>query len=380
MARPIITSIADLRELASRRVPRAIFDYADRGSYDELTLMRNRADFDALEFRQRVAVDVSKQSLDTTLVGQQVAMPVAIAPTGLTGFYHRDGEIVGAQAAQAFGVPFCLSTMSICSIEDVSQGTSKPIWFQLYLMRDRGFNEELVARAASARCSALMLTLDLQVQGLRRQEVKRGLTIPPRLTARNALDIATKPAWALGVLFGKRRTFGNLAQRMSGTDGLLTLAQWIATQFDPSVSWKDVEWVRGLWPGKLILKGILDVEDARHACDVGADAIVVSNHGGRQLDGAPSTISVLPEIADAIEGRCEILLDGGVRSGQDVLRALALGARGCLIGKAFLYGLAAMGGPGVTRALEIIRNELRVSLALVGKTSVGEVDRRILRS
>lgn len=380
MARPIITSIADLRELASRRVPRAIFDYADRGSYDELTLMRNRTDFDALEFRQRVAVDVSKQSLDTTLVGQQVAMPVAIAPTGLTGFYHRDGEIVGAQAAQAFGVPFCLSTMSICSIEDVSQGTSKPIWFQLYLMRDRGFNEELVARAASARCSALMLTLDLQVQGLRRQEVKRGLTIPPRLTARNALDIATKPGWALGVLFGKRRTFGNLAQRMSGTDGLLTLAQWIATQFDPSVSWKDVEWVRGLWPGKLILKGILDVEDARHACDVGADAIVVSNHGGRQLDGAPSTISVLPEIAGAIEGRCEILLDGGVRSGQDVLRALALGARGCLIGKAFLYGLAAMGGPGVTRALEIIRNELRVSLALVGKTSVGEVDRRILRS
>lgn len=379
MAQPIITSIADLRELASRRVPRAIFDYADRGSYDELTMMRNRVDFDALEFRQRVAVDVSQQSLDTTLVGQHVAMPVAIAPTGLTGFYHRDGEIVGAQAAQAFGIPFCLSTMSICSIEDVSEKTSKPIWFQLYLMRDRGFNEELIVRAAAARCSALMLTLDLQVQGLRRQEVKRGLTIPPRLTLSNALDIATKPAWALGVLFGKRRTFGNLAQRMSGKEGLLTLAQWIATQFDPSVSWKDVEWVRGQWPGKLILKGILDVEDARRACDVGADAIVVSNHGGRQLDGAPSTISVLPEIADAIGGRCEILLDGGVRSGQDVLRALALGARGCLIGKAFLYGLAAMGGQGVTKALEIIRNELRVSLALVGKTSVGEVDRSILR-
>lgn len=379
MAQPIITSIADLRELASRRVPRALFDYADRGSYDELTLMRNRADFDALQFRQRVAVDVSQQSLDTTLVGQHVAMPVAIAPTGLTGFYHRDGEIVGAQAAQAFGIPFCLSTMSICSIEDVSDSASKPIWFQLYLMRDRAFNEELIARATAARCSALMLTLDLQVQGLRRQEVKRGLTIPPRLTVRNALDIATKPAWALGVLFGKRRTFGNLAPRMSGTGGLLTLAQWIATQFDPSVTWKDVEWVRRRWPGKLILKGILDVEDARLACDVGADAIVVSNHGGRQLDGAPSTISVLPEIAGAVGGRCEILLDGGVRSGQDVLRALALGARGCLIGKAFLYGLAAMGGQGVTKALEIIRNELRVSLALVGKTSVGDVDRSILR-
>lgn len=379
MGRPVITSIADLRELARRRVPRAIFDYADRGSYDELTLRRNRTDFDALTFRQRVAVDVSKQSLDTTLVGQSVTMPVAIAPTGLTGFYYKDGEIEGARAAQAFGIPFCLSTMSICSLEDVSQAAEAPIWFQLYLMRDRGFNEELIARAKTASCPALMLTLDLQVQGLRRQEVKRGLTIPPRLTLRNVLDIAAKPNWAFGVLFGKRRTFGNLANRMSGTDGLLTLAQWIATQFDPSVSWKDVEWVRNIWPGKLILKGILDAEDARYACATGADAIVVSNHGGRQLDGAPSTISVLPEIVDVIQDRCEVLLDGGVQSGQDVLRALALGARGCLIGKAFLYGLAAMGGQGVTKVLEIIRNELRVSLALVGKTSIADVDRSVLR-
>jgi L-lactate dehydrogenase (cytochrome) len=379
MPRPTITSIADLRELALRRVPRAIFDYADRGSYDELTLRRNRADLDALMFRQRVAVDVSKQSLDTTLLGQPVSMPVAIAPTGLTGFYYRDGEIHGARAAQAFGIPFCLSTMSICSLEDVSQAAAQPLWFQLYLMRDRGFNEELIARASKARCPALMLTLDLQVQGLRRQEVKRGLTIPPRLTLRNAFDIATKPGWALGVLLGKRRTFGNLASRMSGTDGLLTLAQWIASQFDPSVTWKDVEWVRSRWPGKLIIKGILDVEDARLACAAGADAIVVSNHGGRQLDGAPSTISVLPEIVEAVQGRCEVLFDGGVQSGQDVLKAVALGARGCLIGKAFLYGLAAMGGEGVTKALEIIRNELRVTLALVGKNSVTALDRSVLR-
>ena len=378
MPRPI-TSIADLRELAFRRVPRAIFDYADRGSYDELTLRRNRADLDALTFRQRVAVDVSRPSLETTLAGQPASIPVAIAPTGLTGFYYRNGEIEGARAAQAFGIPFCLSTMSICSLEDVSRAAAQPVWFQLYLMRDRGFNEELIARAVEARCPALVLTLDLQVQGLRRQEVKRGLTIPPRLTLRNAVEIATKPGWAFGVLFGKRRTFGNLAGRMASTDGLLTLAQWIGSQFDPSVTWKDVEWVRGRWPGKLIVKGILDAEDARLACAAGADTIVVSNHGGRQLDGAPSTISVLPEIAAAVQGRCEVLFDGGVQSGQDVLKALALGARGCLIGKAFLYGLAAMGGAGVTKALQIIRDELRVTLALTGKNSVAEIDRSVLR-
>jgi L-lactate dehydrogenase (cytochrome) len=378
LSKRIITSIEDLRVLARHRVPRALFEYADRGSYEEVTLARNRRDFESLAFRQRVGVDVSQQSLATTLVGQPASIPVAIAPTGLAGFYRRDGEILGALAAQAFGVPFSLSTMSICSIEDVSNALTSPIWFQIYLMRDRSFNEELITRAKAARCSALLLTLDLAVQGLRRHEVKWGLTIPPRLTWRNVFDIATKYNWALGVLFSRRRTFGNLATRVTGTEGLSTLAQWISAQFDPSVSWKDVEWVRHRWPGKLILKGILDAEDARLACAAGADAIVVSNHGGRQLDGAPSTISVLPEIADAVQGRCEVLLDGGVQSGQDVLKALALGARGCLIGKAYLYGLAAMGSEGVTKALEIIRSEMGVSLALTGRTSVADVDESIL--
>jgi L-lactate dehydrogenase (cytochrome) len=373
-----ITSIEDLRLDAKRRLPSALFDYADRGSYDEITLKRNRHDLDNIAFRQRVAVDVSSRELRTTLVGQPAAIPVAIAPTGLTGFYHRDGEIVGARAAQGCGVPFCLSTMSICSLEDVTASTQAPIWFQLYLMRDRGFNRELLIRAAAAECAALVLTLDLQVQGLRRQEVKQGLTIPPRLTLRNALEIAMRPSWAWGVLLGKRRTFGNLATRMQGTEGLVTLAQWIATQFDPSVTWNDVEWVRSLWPGKLVVKGILDPEDARCAVQAGVDAVVVSNHGGRQLDGAPSSISVLPRVVEAVDGRCEVLFDGGVRSGQDVLKALALGARGCLIGKAFLYGLGAFGERGVRMALEIIRKELDVTMALCGVTGVHKVTRGIL--
>ena len=296
----VITSIADLRELARRRVPRAMFDYADRGSYDEITIRRNRADLEAIAFRQRVAIDVSAQSLATTIAGEPATMPVAIAPTGLTGLFYPDGEIVGARAAQAFGIPFCLSTLSICSIEDVRAAVSKPFWFQLYLMRDREFNQHLIARAQAAQCSAIVLTLDLQVQGVRRQDLKNGLAIPPRLTARNAFEIAMRPSWALGVLFGKRRSFGNLEGRMPGATGLVTLSQWIATQFDPTVSWKDVEWVRSQWPGKLILKGVLDAEDARLACESGADAIVVSNHGGRQLDGAPSTISALPAVVEAI--------------------------------------------------------------------------------
>ena len=379
VARPI-TSIADLRLLAKRRLPSAIFDYADRGSYDEVTPERNRRDLEALAFRQRVAVDVSARDLSTTLVGQPVSMPLAIAPTGLAGFYHRDGEIAGARAAQTAGIPFCLSTMSICSLEDVTQAIEKPIWFQLYLMRDREFSEELIARARAARCPALVLTLDLQVQGLRRQEIKRGLTIPPRLTLRNMLDVAVRPSWAWGVLFGKRRTFGNVAHRMEGTDGLVTLAQWIATQFDPSVSWRDVEWVRNLWPGKLIVKGLLDPDDARRACDAGADAVIVSNHGGRQLDGAPSSISMLPHVAEAVGARCEVLFDGGVQSGQDMLKALALGARGCLIGKAFLYALGALGERGVTLALEIVRKELDVTMALCGQTSAQAVGRGILLS
>lgn len=376
---PVVNCISDLRELARRKIPRAIFEYADRGSYDEVTFNRNRADLAALEFRQRVMVDVSKQSLATTVLGETWKIPVGIAPTGLTGLFHANGEMLGARAAESYGVPFCLSTMSICSIEDVRSAVSKPFWFQLYLMRDRGFNAELIERAKAAQCSALMLTVDMPIQGLRRRDPKNGLSIPPRLTLRNALDIATRPKWALEVLMGKRRTFGNLADRMKDTGGLTTLSQWIGSQFDPTVSWKDIEWVRSRWPGKLILKGILDAEDARLACENAADALVVSNHGGRQLDGAPSTVSVLPEIVDAVSGRCEVLFDGGVRSGQDVLKALALGARGCLIGKAFLYALAAMGERGVMMALDILSNELKVSLALTGTNDVRNVSRDVLR-
>lgn len=375
----VILSTDDFRRLAQRRIPKAIFDYADGGSYDERTIRRNAADLDAMSFRQRVMVDVSKISLASTLLGSPVSMPLAIGPTGLAGLFHADGEILGARAAAAFGIPFCLSTMSICSIEDVREATKQPFWFQQYLMKDRGFNQELIDRAAAAQCSALMLTLDLQVIGERRRDPRNGLTIPPQLTLRNAWDIATKPGWALRVLFGKRRTFGNLVGRIGGSSGINTLAEWTATQFDPSANWRDVEWVRSRWPGKLILKGVLDVEDARLAAAAGADAIVVSNHGGRQLDGAPSSISVLREIVDAVGGRCEVMFDGGVRSGQDIAKALALGARGALIGKAFLYALSAAGEAGVTHALSIMRNELRVTLALTGTSSIGAVGPHILR-
>jgi len=374
-----ILSIDDLRKLAQRRIPRAIFDYAAGGSYEELTLRRNAADLDAMTFRQRVMVDVSSVSLNTTLLGADVSMPLAIAPTGLAGLFHADGEILGARAAAAFGIPFCLSTMSICSIEDVRAATNQPFWFQQYLMRDRGFNQELIDRAIAARCSALVLTLDLQVLAERRRDPRNGLTIPPRLNLRNAWDIATKPAWALKVLFGKRRTFGNLVGRIGGSSGIRTLAEWTATQFDPTASWRDVDWVRSRWPGKLILKGVLDADDARSSLAAGADAIVVSNHGGRQLDGAPSSISVLPEIVAAIDGRCEVLFDGGIRSGQDIAKALALGARAGMIGKAFLYALSAAGEAGVTRALEILRNELRLTLSLTGTSSVGAAGPHILR-
>jgi L-lactate dehydrogenase (cytochrome) len=377
---PLILSIEDLRELAKRRIPRAIFDYADGGSYDERTIRRNAADLDAMTFRQRVMVDVSKISLATTFLGSPVSMPLGIGPTGLAGLFHADGEILGARAAAACGIPFCLSTMSICSIEDVRAATQQPFWFQQYLMKDRGFNQELIDRAAAARCSALMLTLDLQVIGERRRDPRNGLTIPPRLTLRNAWDVATKPTWALSVLFSKRRTFGNLVGRIGGSSGINTLAEWIATQFDASANWRDVEWVRSRWPGKLILKGVLDAEDARLGVAAGADAIVVSNHGGRQLDGASSSISVLSEIVDAVAGRCEVMFDGGVRSGQDIAKALALGARGALIGKSFLYALSAAGEAGVTKAIEIMRNELRVTLALTGTSTVDAVGPHILRT
>jgi L-lactate dehydrogenase (cytochrome) len=374
----VLNSIEDLRQEARRRVPRAIFEYADRGSYDEITFDRNLADLKALEFRQRVMVDVSAQQLSTTILGEPWSVPLGIGPTGLTGLFHANGEMLGARAAQNFGVPFCLSTMSICSIEDVAGFVQKPFWFQLYLMRDRSFNVELLERAKAANCSAIMLTVDMPVQGLRRRDPKNGLSIPPRLTLRNAFEVAMRPAWALKVLTGRRRTFGNLEARMKGTGGLKTLSEWIAQQFDPTVTWKDLAWLRQHWPRKIIIKGILDPEDARLAVQHGVDALVVSNHGGRQLDGARSTISALPAIVDAVAGGCEVLFDGGVRSGQDVLKALALGARGCLIGKAFLYALAARGEAGVTLALEIMRKELAVSLALTGANDVTKVSRHIL--
>lgn len=376
----VINSIADLRELARKRVPRAIFEYADRGSYDEVTFNRNLDDLRAIQLRQRVMVDVSRQQLATNILGEDWSIPLGIGPTGLTGLFHANGEMLGARAAQAFGVPFCLSTLSICSIEDVRRAVQKPFWFQLYLMRDRSFNVELLDRARAANCSAIMLTVDMPVQGVRRRDAKNGLSIPPRLTLRNALDIATKPSWALKVLMGRRRTFGNLEGRMTEGAGLKTLAERIAQQFDPTVTWKDLEWLRQQWPRKIIIKGILDPEDARLACEHGADAIVVSNHGGRQLDGARSTISALPGVVDAVAGRCEVLFDGGVRTGQDVLKALALGAKGCLIGKAFLYALAARGEAGVALALDIIRKELAVSLALTGANDVRRVTRDILVS
>jgi L-lactate dehydrogenase (cytochrome) len=367
-----ITNVADLRELAKRRVPRAFFEYADRGSYDELTLAENSRAFDRIKLRQRVMIDVDQRSLATDILGQPVSMPMAIAPTGLTGLQYGSGEIHGARAAAAAGIPFCLSTMSICSIEQVHAASKTPFWFQLYVMRDRGFTRELIQRAHAAGCSALMLTADLTIQGQRHREIKNGMSVPPRLTLRNALDIASKPRWIWNVLRAPSRSFGNLHGRIGG-DNLTTLAQWIASQFDPTVTWKDLDWIRSEWPGKLIVKGIMDPRDAVAAADNGVDALVVSNHGGRQLDGVPSSIEVLPAIVQAVGGRSEILFDSGITSGQDLLKALASGARAGLIGKAFLYGLGAMGEAGVTRAIEIIRRELSVSMALTGQTDARNI-------
>jgi len=376
---PVVTCIDDLRTLAQKRVAKAIFDYVDRGAYSEATLRANRADLESLALRQRVAIDVDRRSTRTTMAGQEVAMPVALAPVGLTGLNWADGEILAARAAQRFGVPYTLSTMSICSIEDVAGGVDKPFWFQLYVMRDRGFAASLIQRAKAAKCSALVLTLDLQIQGQRHQDLKNGLAVPPRLTLGTALDILSKPGWALNVMRGKRKSFGNLEGRIPDAKSLTTLSQWTASQFDPTLSWKDVEWVKSLWGGKLILKGILDVEDAKLAAATGADAIVVSNHGGRQLDGAISSIRALPEIAAAVGGKTEVWLDGGIRSGQDVLKALALGARGTMIGRAYAYGLGALGEAGVTRALELIRGELDVTMALCGLRDVKDANPSILR-
>jgi L-lactate dehydrogenase (cytochrome) len=372
---PPITRIEDLRQIAMRRVPRAIFEYVDHGSYDEITLNANRADLLALRLRQRVMIDVSQRSLATTIVGQPASMPVAIAPTGLTGLMHGDGEILAARAALAAGIPFCLSTMSICSIEDVQQAVGEPFWFQLYVMRDRGFARSLIDRAKAAGCSALMLTLDLQVQGQRHRDIKNGLAVPPRLTLANALNVASKPGWVMQMLAAKRRSFGNLEGHIKGADSLTTLSEWIAGQFDPTLSWKDIEWIRERWGGKLMVKGVLDPEDARMAAANGVDALVVSNHGGRQLDSAPSSISALPKVVEAVGDRIEVIFDGGVRSGQDVLKALALGAKSCLIGRAFLYGLGAGGEAGVRAAIDVIRKELDVSMALGGLTDVNKITR-----
>lgn len=376
---PVVTNIADLRRMAQKRVAKAIFDYVDRGSYDETTLRANSADLDDIKFRQRVAIDVDNRSTAVKMIGTDAIMPVAIAPTGLTGLNWANGEMLGARAAERFGIPFTLSTMSICSIEDVASAVTKPFWFQLYVMRDRGFAASLIERAKAAKCSALMLTLDLQIQGQRHQDLKNGLSVPPQLTLATMLDIMTKPGWALNVMTGRRRSFGNLEGRIKNADTLTTLSQWIAGQFDPTLSWDDVAWVKSLWGGKLILKGILDAEDAKLAAACGVDAIVVSNHGGRQLDGTVSSIHALPEVVQAVGDRTEVWFDGGIRSGQDVLKAVALGAKGTMIGKSFLYGLGAMGEEGVTLALEIIRKELDVTMALCGLKDIKDAGPSILR-
>jgi len=376
---PVVTNIADLREMARKRVAKAVFDYVDRGSYDEATLRANRADLDALHFRQRVAINVDQRSTRSTMAGQEVTMPVAIAPVGLTGLNWADGEMLGARAAEKFGIPFTLSTMSICSIEDVAGAVTKPFWYQLYVFRDRGFAASLIERAKAAKCSALVMTLDLQVQGQRHMDLKNGLTVPPRLTPGTILDVMTKPGWVLNVLSGRRKSFGNLEGRIPEAKSLTTLGEWIAGQFDPTLSWKDVEWVRKLWGGKLILKGILDAEDAKIAASTGADAISVSNHGGRQLDGTVSSISALPDVVQAVGGRTEVWFDGGILSGQDVLRALALGARGTMIGKAFAYGLGAMGEAGVTKVLETMQKGLHVTIALCRLRDVKDASPAILR-
>jgi L-lactate dehydrogenase (cytochrome) len=370
-----ITCIEDLRQLAHRQVPRVFIDYVETGSYAEQTLRANRADLDRVTFRQRVLHDVGNRSTKTTILGEPAAMPLALAPIGLCGLQHGDGEILACRAAEAAGIPFTLSTMSICSIEDLAGAVEKPFWFQLYVMKDRGFIRALIERAAAAKCSALVLTVDLQVIGQRHRDIKNGMTVPPQIRLGNLIDIATKPAWALSVARGKRRTFGNIAGHYPGMSGVTVLSKWVAEQFDATLSWKDVEWIKSLWPGKLILKGILDVEDARVAVKTRAAALVVSNHGGRQLDGAPSSISALPAIADAVGGDIEVMFDGGIRSGQDIARALAFGARSCMSGRAYVYGLGAAGQAGVARAIEIMRNELDITMALMGVTRIAEINR-----
>jgi L-lactate dehydrogenase (cytochrome) len=373
-----ILEIRDLQALARRRVPKMFYDYADSGAYTEGTYRANEEAFKSIALRQRVAVDITNRSLASDMVGQPVAMPVALAPTGLTGMQHADGEILAARAAHKAGVPFALSTMSICSIEDVAEATGKPFWFQLYVMRDRGFVADLIDRAKAAKCSALVLTLDLQILGQRHKDVRNGLSAPPKLSIGSFIQMALRPGWCLGMLGTSRRTFRNIVGHAKGVGDLASLSSWTSEQFDPQLSWKDVEWIRERWGGKLILKGILDPEDAKSAVSTGADAIIVSNHGGRQLDGAAASITMLPRIVEAVVDKIEVHFDGGIRSGQDVLKALCLGAHATYIGRAFLYGLGAMGEAGVTKALEIIAKELDVTMALCGERDVKNLGRHNL--
>ena len=377
---PNIVEIADLKRLAKRRVPKMFFDYADSGAWTESTYRANETDFAKIKLRQRVLVDMTNRSLETTMVGEKVAMPVALAPTGLTGMQHADGEMLAAQAAAAFGVPFTLSTMSICSIEDVASVTKKPFWFQLYVMKDREFVKNLITRAKAAGCSALVLTLDLQILGQRHKDLRNGLSAPPKFTPKHIWQMATRPGWCMGMMGTQRRTFRNIAGHAKNVTDLSSLSSWTAEQFDPQLNWNDVAWIKEQWGGRLILKGILDVEDAKMAPKSGADAIIVSNHGGRQLDGAVSSISMLKPIVDAVGDQIEVHMDGGVRSGQDVLKARALGAQGVFIGRPFLYGLGAMGKEGVTLALEIIRKELDITMALCGKRNINDIDQSVIQS
>ncbi len=375
---PVITEIADLKRLYKRRVPKMFYDYAESGSWSEQTFRENTSDFDQIRLRQRIAVDMADRTTRTRMIGEDVAMPVALAPVGLTGMQSADGEIKAARAAEKFGVPFCLSTMSICSIEDVAENTTKPFWFQVYTLKDDDFMQRLMDRAKAAGCSTIVITVDLQVMGQRHKDIKNGLSAPPKLTPASVLDMMTKVPWGLEMLQTKRRSFGNIVGHAKDVSDPSSLSSWIAEAFDPSLNWDRIKVLMGMWDGKVVLKGILDVEDARKAADLGADAIVVSNHGGRQLDGALSSIRMLEPIVEAVGDKVEIWLDSGIRSGQDVLKALALGAKGTMIGRSWVYGLGAMGETGVTRALEVIHKELDTSMALCGRRDIETVDRDIL--
>ena len=373
-----VTCIDDLRTIARRRVPKAFFDYADSGSYGEYTLRANRSDLEAIKLRQRVLVDVSERNLATTVMGKKIAAPLILAPIGLCGMQHGDGEILSARAANEAGIPFTLSTMSVGSIEDVAEGTGKPFWFQLYVIRDREFSKSLMSRALAAKVDTLVLTVDLQVLGQRHKDIKNGLTVPPEFRIKNVIDIATKPAWLWSILKGKSKTFGNISGHVPGMENVNSLAKWTQDQFDPALNWKDVEWIRKYWPGKLVIKGILDIYDAKNEVKMGADAIVVSNHGGRQLDGTSSSIAMLPRVVDAIGGDTDVLFDGGIRSGADIMRALALGAKACLIGRSYIYGLGAFGQAGVAKAIDILEKELSVTMALTGVNRIADIDGRVL--